>query len=684
MEFSKWAEALNNHFQELCSKYKRAFVADIDKDVLWQLYLDSFPEERNKIYRVRREFDCSHCKSFIRAIGRIVFIDDDYNRHSIWDFEVDDKDFQHVMNVLNYTVCAQAIQGAFLTKERTIGCEYSREYSNEEHTTWHHFYVSVPASFDGVFNRSVDLNEERGKRRDDASVFDRSLREISLDAIDTVLEIIDSNTLYRGQEWKTQIEELRKHKMVYKELDDRHREAYAWKMSATNHVLSRIRNHSIGVLLTDISSGMDLDAAVTRYEKIVAPANYKRPKAIFTQKMLKEAEQTVNELGYMESLGRRFATLDDINVTNILFSNKDAAKRIAGSVFAEMAADAKTTPKSFDRVEEIGIDKFISDVLPHANEIEAYVENKHSPNLVSLIAPAVAAAPSMFKWGNAFSWCYTGNIADSDIRTNVKNAGGRVNGDLRFSIQWNDGQEWDQNDVDAHCRENYNGIVHEIYYGDKYSNKSSGQLDVDIRYPIEGKASVENIVWPNKGRMPVGRYLLYVHCYTYRGGTSGFRAEIAINGETFNYDYQTALRHNQWVEVAIVTKHTDGSLSIEHKLPHGKQSKEMWGVKTETFVPVSTIMYSPNYWDQQSGIGHRHVFFMLKDCKNNERTNGFYNEFLKEDLMKHKRVFEALGSRMRVEDTEDQLSGLGFSTTKRNDLVVRVKGATNRLMKIKF
>lgn len=110
----------------------------------------------------------------------------------------------------------------------------------------------------------------------------------------------------------------------------------------------------------------------------------------------------------------------------------------------------------------------------------------------------------------------------------------------------------------------------------------------------------------------------------------------------------------------------------------------MWGVKTETFVPVSTIMYSPNYWDQQSGIGHRHVFFMLKDCKNNERTNGFYNEFLKEDLMKHKRVFEALGSRMRVEDTEDQLSGLGFSTTKRNDLVVRVKGATNRLMKIKF
>jgi hypothetical protein len=91
-------------------------------------------------------------------------------------------------------------------------------------------------------------------------------------------------------------------------------------------------------------------------------------------------------------------------------------------------------------------------------------------------------------------------------------------------------------------------------------------------------------------------------------------------------------------------------------------------------------MLSPNYWDEKQGIGNKHYFFILSGCKNETSPNGFYNEYLKEDFMKHNKVFEALGSKMKVENSDTQLSGVGFSSTKQDYVIAKIDGKVTKII----
>jgi hypothetical protein len=281
----------------------------------------------------------------------------------------------------------------------------------------------------------------------------------------------------------------------------------------------------------------------------------------------------------------------------------------------------------------------------------------------------------MFKWPNNFSWSYAGEVADS-IKERVKKAGGSVEGDLCCRLAW----EY-TDDLDFHMKE---PTRHHIYYGNRRQlSPNGGMLDVDANGGDGIRPDpVENIFYKDRRRMRDGVYTLEVNNYCRRSGGRGFEVEVEFEGTTHHFVYDKALRHQETITVATI-EYKKGGFKITSSLPSSQTSKTVWSLPTQTFHKVNVVSLSPNYWDEKT-VGNKHYFFMLDGCRNANRARGFFNEFLSDELSAHRKVLEVVGAKMKTEESDNQLSGLGFSSTQRNSILARVKGSFNRVVKIIF
>lgn len=670
--FNQFRNAVNNQLSIMTKDENPLFKVAISKDDIWEHYLKAFPAEANPIYRTNTVHDCNCCRQFVQALGNVV-AEVNGRLVSIWDDLDIGYPYQEVAEVLADMVSNTSIQRVYLSSEKTIGHKNTLNIGdNDKASSFDHFYFKLPnhcvESTDRIGSRLSKLDAYKG-------VLERSILEISDEAVEIVLDLIDQNSIYRGEEHKFTVQLLETIKEEYAAIHEGHREWYLWDKAYHLKEASKIKNTVIGTLLEDISGGMDLDKAVKRFEDKVAPTNYKRPKAVVTQGMIKKAQEKVAELGIEDALQRRYATINDITINNVLFADRTAKK--AMNVFDELSAETVDKVPDLNKVEEISIDEFVENVVPKVSTIEVMTENKHEGNLVSLIAPADAEAKQILKWGNNFSWSYNGGVTDS-IRAKVKAAGGNVEGDLRASLSW-----YNPDDLDIHVKGPGN---EHIFHGKKVGHRSGGELDVDMNAGRHNSdfEPVENITWADKNQITEGTYEVLVHNFKKRlTDREGFVAELEFDGKIHTFVYDKPVRDNEIISVVKFNYSHENGVEIIKSLPSTEATKEVWGLSTQKFQKVSTIMNSPNHWDGEH-TGNKHWFFMLEGCKNPEPTRGLYNEFLKPELNEHRKVFEVLGNKLKVEPSDKQLSGLGFSSTKKDAILCRVKGSFNRTLLVNF
>ncbi|WP_043516111.1 MULTISPECIES: hypothetical protein [unclassified Actinoplanes] len=651
------------------SKDELFVVGDgLDRDSLWLTFLDAFPAGTNVRFRERSEYDCSTCRVFVKNFGNVVEIRDGQVR-SVWSgVSASDPVFSVVAAAMDEFVGTLPLSTIFRSTQARYGTKTTRALRDGRVEVWDHLHGRVEKR-----HRAEDIGAARGVFDAAVQVFQRGLAELTTPALDTVVDLIDDNALYRGAEHRRAVTEFRSLRNRWTQATDRRAFVFA---NAVNPA-ARFRNTVIGTLVQDLSAGVDPEHAVRSFETKVAPQNYQRPTALITPAMVQAAMKTIDELGVEESLQRRFARLSDVSVTNVLWVDNDTQSRMKDGIEG-LLMQAATTGSAAARPrdakpEEVPVAVFLKDIMPGAAAIDLWVADSHEPHLVSLTTGRHPDAPRLFRWDNDFAWSYGGNVTDS-IRERVKRAGGNVTGKLRVSLSW-----FNHDDLDLHVFEP-NGD--HIWYQDKRN-----KLDVDMNAGgAFSREPVENVTWT--GTVPDGEYRIEVNQFRKRESTRvGFVIETESNGRIEHYRHDRAVGQKETVEVGrmTVTDEVITAFRPGEDMRLGSAGREVWGITTEQFVPVSTIMYSPNHFDGNE-VGNRHYFFILQGCVNDQPTRGIYNEFLRDDLLAHRKVFEVLGDRTKCEPAQDQLSGLGFSSTVRNAVVAKVTmtGGRRRLISIQF
>lgn len=690
----------------------KLFRLNVTGSQIWDAYLNGFLPEENPVFRDPESstHNCNNDKNFIRRYGNIVAIDKNFNIISMFDIDVKGSIYEHtIQNIRAFIQSAKVSEVFFETFNELNGLPYEKisknqvayqlgmqktlkKYTQEEVNKFgvvnaediyefHHFHVFLQSAFVDKTGKSVE--SIMGEYRDAKSVFQRAMKEIPLDTLWLVRDLIAQGSLLNGDAHLFKLEQMISLKQEYDSLPANQRDNWCW-VKSYGLPIAKFRNELIGTLCVELSEGAELNQACLEWNKRVDPANYMKAKAPITQKQIKEAEKFIEENGYVESFDRRFAILEDINVSEIRHMNVDGKEVKPAGLFAGVQPSVSTRHKrsQFDGIDEVTIEKFMNDILPSCTSVEAFVENRFTGNFVSLITANKPDSKPIFKWSNNYSWTYNGNLAGkSQIKEAVKTAGGEVEGVLRCSLIWNESGT-DQSDLDLWCEQpdkqriGFNTGFRKDQGGQFTS--LGGQLDLDNRNPGK-KVGIENIYFQNLQKLKNGKYHFWVNQFSDRN-SQGFKAEIEFNGEVFQYEYNRKVVNNVKIATVILK---DGEFTIEHHLPESYSNKTVWGLESNQFHKVNLVCLSPNFWGENN-IGNKHYFFMLDGCHSDVPLRSFHNEFLIGDLLNHRKVTEVLADTTKLTPTKKQLAGLGFNATVSDFIILKLKGSFQRTIKVKF
>lgn len=387
--------------------------------------------------------------------------------------------------------------------------------------------------------------------------------------------------------------------------------------------------------------------AISRYNTMADPANrgVKSEKALTAIEEFR-AEKGVEEGGYSDSLYRRFATIEDIEKSNIDFYD-GTKESVSGSkleanqgknfrLFKELrefkpALASKPgiqggfIPLSrFDNCETITVEDLFKNKIPHSKNMNIFFPSTQEGNVAILTTSQNPTAKNILKWNNPFALITKdGTSYKSNLLKRAGENGSFVYAPFSASIFWSTDCDWD-----IHMLEYTIGhpLPYHLYFGsnNRIDGVTAGYRDFVKRCIADNKIDelnekirmwyksckktptgfvqdqdrtenrahdpvvVENIFnLEDTKKIPEGTvYVIYAHLYDdCRNNPDQIKGQITINGNTTEYCKTGRFYEDDRVLLAVIVAEGNNQFKVidGNKLLNPNLKITLPGSKRKTF-----------------------------------------------------------------------------------------------------
>lgn len=236
---------INEKIKKMSDENSTLFLVDLDREKLWNIYLNFFSEEEKEY------LNCRSCKHFFENVGNIIALNNNLEYETIFNIEIGDEFLDKVVLELSKEVRKYPISNIFKTEMRMFGSEDNLDKISK--IKYEHFVFEVPYKYRSLKNyykknsyeyyiktsaqKKMILRTLENKRKNLLKILENN----ELDSLEILKYLIDK-MIYENNEYSKILKEVIKLKKQFDTTSDEKKSNFIWSILENIEISKKEKN----------------------------------------------------------------------------------------------------------------------------------------------------------------------------------------------------------------------------------------------------------------------------------------------------------------------------------------------------------------------------------------------------------------------------------------------------------